>query len=542
MLFSMHRREGGQEESLGGRFGPAMVMGGRPTTDLPDFPEEAWLYFEKRLGESKNPILRSWYADALWEKKHHHLYARAAIQAHLDCYPIYVGNEWWGEAADALTRAIKLAARLNDPALIEEAKNKVLSALDYLSKRQSHPEVRYCLDLIDAIVNLERRSRPEDLQQALSVCQAGAAFYTSEQGGRDYYIARAFADREATLQTKLGHPDAAGTARVRIGEFWEAEADLKGKGSNLVSAALLQKAIQQYANIGRSDKVEELKVKVRESYQAANEQGEFGRISSEVKIPVTDIENQARELLKQGLVKALLSIGIAPAWIPDIEEARNRAQQLKQEFPLQGIIPHSTIRGTRQVNMAATQEEIDEANALNQYAVDAELRGVFLGHTFKILVEEGGLDSSSLVQHLARSPFIEPDVLDVIAVGVQRYFEQDYVSALHVLVPKLEETLRRTISKLGASTTSQGSDGFTREKPLDEVLKTPQLKDLLGKRVLFYYEYMLNHQLGENLRNDVAHGLMSRDRCTKNLTERVIHLYLILTPFEAWEVQSPNLR
>ena len=41
---------------------------------------------------------------------------------------------------------------------------------------------------------------------------------------------------------------------------------------------------------------------------------------------------------------------------------------------------------------------------------------------------------------------------------------------------------------------------------------------------------MLDSQLGRNLRNDVAHGLLSKDDCTKELTEQIIHMYLRLVP------------
>ena len=59
------------------------------------------------------------------------------------------------------------------------------------------------------------------------------------------------------------------------------------------------------------------------------------------------------------------------------------------------------------------------------------------------------MDTSLLTEHLSQSPFLEPDILDVVTTGIERYFGGDYVSAVHVLVPKLEKALRRTIGKLG---------------------------------------------------------------------------------------------
>ena len=537
-LFLLHRRELGQGKALGERFEPMMQFNGGEIPDPANFTEEAFHYYEKRLNQSNNPILRSWYADFLWERKHNHIFAREAVWAHHACYPIYAANEWWKEAADSLVRPLRLALRLKDADLIQQAKSKVFAALDDLLKRHSHPEVRYCLELIDAVLELSRRATNKDLEKVLEVCQSGAKFYASEVGGRNYYMAREFASREATLQNKLGQEGEADAARVCIGQYLEDEAELKSGASNLAGALFLQEAVRHYANIGRSDKVEELKIKVRERYQAAVEGGEFKEVSSEVKIPVEDIENGARELLKHGMDKALLHLAIDPSWIPDIDHAREWAQHLKKKFPLQSLFPRATIKGARQVHRALSQEEIDEANTFSQYNIDAGLRSVYLRHTFKVFIDEGGLNALFLIQYLSGSPLIENDILEVVSVGVERYFEKDYVSALHIFVPKLEETLRRTIGKLGISTTSQDSDGFTREKPLDVVLETPELKKLLGERSVFYFGYMLNHQLGKNLRNNVAHGLLTKAECTEELTEEILHLYLLLMPFEAKTTQK----
>ena len=66
----------------------------------------------------------------------------------------------------------------------------------------------------------------------------------------------------------------------------------------------------------------------------------------------------------------------------------------------------------------------------------------------------------------------------------------------------------------------------------DTILDPPELKELLGEWVWFYFKYVLIHPLGQNLRHDVAHGLINRERCTKELTETVLHLFFRLTLYE----------
>ncbi len=526
-LFGLQRHKLERELSVGSRFGPSSRF-----EDSTVFTEKALAYYEERLKETENQTLRSWYADFLWEKTKNHLAAGAAIEAYHECYLIFAEHESWDGAADSLVRALRLALQLNDDRLIKIARVKVIDGLTELGRQNSHPQMRYCLPLVDIILQLDRRIRRKELERALSISRKGQEFYASKAAGWNYHLARDFAAREAKILGKSGRQNDAQDARVRIGEYYEEEAERTGV-SNMLAATHLQDAQRHYAEIGCSEKVEELKVKIRDRLRAAAEKGEFKGISVMMEFPVKEIENQARQLLKDGLDEALINLASDPYWIPDMEESRRIAREIEQEHPIQTIFPQSTIRGTRQVHLAATEAEIHEANVIKYYRIDVGIRSMALDHTLKVFIEEGGLTESSLVDYLAGSPFIDDDAVEFISVGVERYFKGDFVSSLHILVPRLEETLRRTIGKLGVSTTSLGREGVTKEKQLRDVLDTPELEDLLGDRIVFYLKHMLISQLGENLRHDTAHGLLTSSRCTRELTEQVIQLYLLLTPFLA---------
>jgi len=90
-LFWMHRLDA--DKVHGGRFGPSATFdNGTQVPDPAIFTDDALAYYERRLDGTANPILRSWYADYLWERKQNHVFARKAICAYHDCYPICVAN------------------------------------------------------------------------------------------------------------------------------------------------------------------------------------------------------------------------------------------------------------------------------------------------------------------------------------------------------------------------------------------------------------------------------------------------------------------
>jgi len=531
----------GERKRLKDRFGPFAIMeGGRQLPDPAIFTDEALDYYMKRANETSNPIHRSRYCDFLWEKRRDHNFARTAIDAYLECLPIYLGNGWYNQASDAIARAMELALSLNDEKRITKVRGHLLRAMDRLSAIGDHPALRYCLDLTDTLLAMKKETTDLDFQKALDVCRKGVSFYASQNGGFMYHLARDFEERQALLWQMLGNEEETDNARVRVGELYEKEAELKGAGSNMLAAIFLQEAAQHYANIGRSDKVQELKVKVKQRWQAVVDGGEFKMVETTVRLPTKEIHEYARGIVSQGIHKALLAVSLDLNLVPDIERCRKVATEQKQEFPLLGLIPRSTVRGDRQVASASTQEEIDEANALAQYSIDSGLSQICLGKVFEMMRQDGGFTTDSLVSYMSSSPFFDEDKLEMTRVGIERYFADDHVSAIHILVPQLEDVLRRIIDKLGLPTTSRTPEGLTREKPLKEVLDTPELKALLGDRVWFYFKYVLEHQLGENLRNDVAHGLITKDRCTRQLTEMVLHLLLRLAPYEV-RSKAPNI-
>lgn len=538
-LRTIHSPE--ERKRLKGRFGPlATYEDGGQSPDPAIFTEGALEYYAKRSQETSNPIHRSRYCDFLWEKRRDHNFARGAIDAYLECLPIYLANGWYDQAADAISRATELALTLHDGERITKVRGRLLRAMDRLSAIGDHPALEYCLDLIDTLLAMKKETTDLDFQKALDVCRKGGSFCASQNGAFIYHLARDFEERQALLWQRLRNEEEMDNARVRVGELYEKEAELRGAGSNMLAAVFFQKAAQHYANIGRGDKVQELKVKVKQRWKAAADGGEFKRIETTVKLPAKQIDEYAQGIIRQGINKALLVVSLDLNLVPDIERCRKVATEQKQEFPLLGLIPRSTLRGARQVASASTQEEIDETNALAQYSVDLGLSQIYLGKVFEMMRQDGGFTMDSLVSYMSSSPFFDGDKLEVIRVGIERYFAADYVSAVHILVPQLEDVLRRIIGKLGVSTTSLAPNGLTREKLLNEVLNTPELKALLGGRVWFYFKYVLDHQLGENLRNDVAHGLITKDRCTRQLTETVLHLFLRLTPYEV-KGETPNI-
>ena len=74
-------------------------------------------------------------------------------------------------------------------------------------------------------------------------------------------------------------------------------------------------------------------------------------------------------------------------------------------------------------------------------------------------MSEHPLDQSHFGPIVAMSPFVPADRTDLYALGFARYVNGDFISALHILVPQLENSLRYVL-KLGRSGRVQNPERY----------------------------------------------------------------------------------
>ncbi len=67
------------------------------------------------------------------------------------------------------------------------------------------------------------------------------------------------------------------------------------------------------------------------------------------------------------------------------------------------------------------------------------------------------------------------------------------------------------------------------EKSLNDILESePAIQNCLGDDVTFYFRVFLCDPRGFNVRNDIAHGLMTPANFNRFLSDRLMHILFIL--------------
>lgn len=525
-LFCLRYLGPNQRKSTKKRFAPLVeYSNGSVFPNIATFSEEQIDYYRRRADETSNTIHRARYSDIIWELRKDHVFARKAIDAYLLCVPQFYNNDWQLEIADRFGRTAELALSLNDKNEIAKVKKEVFRWIGILAKDEKY---RFCLELIDAIIEISNFLDKEELNIAIEIASSGAKFYEEVKDG--YHLQRSFFERLIRLMNILKEPEEALKYRKLIAESFLKEGDWKLKNypsGNLVAAFFYEEAAKRYKDLGLSDKVNELKKKIKKHTQVASEK-EFKEMKTKVAFPKKPITDYTASLNSLTLFEALEKIAKEDFFLPNLRRIRSDVKEQKKTFPLSFLIQRVSIRNDNPVLRASTEDDIFEDHVVERVVMDYKVKSKIFGDIINELAKTKNLDNISFLSFLASSEIYEKNALDMIGTGFERYFSGDYPSAIHILIPQLERTLRNVLEKLDVATTIlHGS--VVEEKTLGRILREPRLADLLGENFTFYLRTFLIDRRGDNLRNDIAHGLIARERCTRNVASNLLIIFLLLT-------------
>ena len=88
-------------------------------------------------------------------------------------------------------------------------------------------------------------------------------------------------------------------------------------------------------------------------------------------------------------------------------------------------------------------------------------------------------------------------------------FNRDFATAIHLLAPQIEHMVRVQLKAAGVSTSRLDQDGIETENGLSTLIDLPQTKAIFGEDLTYEIKALFCDPMGPNLRNNIAHGLLS---------------------------------
>ena len=161
-------------------------------------------------------------------------------------------------------------------------------------------------------------------------------------------------------------------------------------------------------------------------------------------------------LTAESIEESLCRIGDEADLLPSIAAAESSIEFSQKEAPLFAMLAKSIIADD--MNVAAALSEDDKRQFQINHFLDMQIAFnsyLILDELFRRLVEEKGLNAETLWHYLDEWGQIDEDNLEIIRGGLERYFERDYVSILHILIPQFEDVLRTLFERAGLSVIKQ---------------------------------------------------------------------------------------
>lgn len=515
-----------REKDQGYLFPMLVYTNGTKIPDIESFEPERIDFYKHRLSKVNNIAVKIRYLNYLFEydkKENRFLHAKEL------CKNLILSIE----SRDNIHSCIINLSRLFEISLSFKIKESVDEldriTIDIFEKQYEHEDDLWILSISRIIFNNVKKNTGLISETAVSLILSKieqlSSYYYDEI--HDYSQFRCFCINQIDWYRFLDRKQDEAKTLIKYGISFERQAE--GDGITfLTKAYLYESAVQHFINIGKNELVHNLKVKIKESYKLAKENGEYKTISTTQSIAKEELEKYIAPFIGATASESLNKLSHARDFIPhkaDIEiESEKDANN-----PIYRIVGLSNIYGNRKVFDAKSLEDIKRKLLCQRYNITLEIMfTTLMSHIWERMIGMG-LTPEMVTDRICSTEYMEEDNKELIKTAIDRFFNDDYVSALHILVPQFENYFRTFFEWGGYATTSIRAATTQQEQTFNDFLHQPFVKDTIEPDLLFMIEFIMVDQLGYNLRNNIAHGLLELSAFRKSTCLMVIYLFFIVT-------------
>ena len=432
------------------------------------FPSTRLAYYKRQLSITNNPRRLARYGEVLWQLDRDADAARIAVKAYLESIDFFYEAEWDHEISDALEQGIRISLELNDAVLLR----KCVEAADvWIDKLLAHDRPRWILEIGRAVIGVYRQGSGNfDFKKLERVLGELALVYEEEHS---FLLEKGFLETICDLKAAESDSDGLRTARVRIAEAFVREGDYKKENSpkgGLVSAKFYEDAIRAYERAGDcEEEIQRVAATVQKSNRAAAE--EMTPISTSIEIKKAELDEFAAPYDGKSPLDILHLLCVDSRLLGSLEEARELAVEQAKEFVVSQLFGTSIIRHGVTVRHVVEPEGKLEHQAITNFQMGYLLTAsVWLRQIFIRLDLATEASRDALKKHLAATGVVGKDRQELILRGVDRYRDNDSVSAIHILVFQVEGLLRDFLEHIGLPIFKRHRGGEFRVKTLGDCI------------------------------------------------------------------------
>ena len=473
-------------------------------------------YWKIRAQETQHPIFRARYTGLIWEYEKNatgnrpdFTYAKDCIEAFLEI----AGKQLLDHERDIiikLGRALKLSLTINNKEFVKKSKNAIL---DYESIIPRGIDWAFSFDYLVK----EKNVKLTEVEEVSIISNLEKALSTKVN---DSHQARHIGERLTEYYRSKGHNlDLERVVRF-IGGLYRDEAHREKEP--LRAEYLLNEAHKFYQQFNMQEESEEVLKEIREIGPEVIKS--FKPVFHSFEIPESELEEIVQSFIQNDEITTLRYI--AAYFTPDPKTLEEQLREQKAQTPLSQMIPKQQYYsdGRKGSTIEDPEDRIIELMS-NNLVFDAHLLNTVLTK----VIDHYGIKEDTLTQYFEPNLLLK-DRLDFIASGVSFYLQKRYDAAIHLLIPQIEASIRTLYELSGGTVLKENRYGGYNLKTLDELLRSNEVKSVLGERISLYLRVLLTDSRAGwgNFRNDVCHGILTYDRMKSDITDRLIHALLLI--------------
>lgn len=465
--------------------------------------------------EISDPELQARVADILWVKRRDYQMAKLAVTAYLQSATQLENPEKWTCCFDRIERALRLARKI---------KYQDQAVIAYIEAVLDHYNGEDSLWLSAKLMELLQEYRLGDPTTYAVLAEKAA---TLAESADDWRRARAYWEIKAKwhLIEKDAEKELAASMLAAETYVKAAEDALKENSpSHLRASHFMQQAIEAFRTIrGTREETANAKARSEEVHKQLLQYQEESRkelIASSHKVDISELVEQARAHVRgkdfQDALFALSLLG-SPT---NVSQLRQQVQRQAHEFVGSHLFPAVVINEMGKVIarqpgsiLSNDPKEAEEATRfeMNQQAVHYQTfhAQAFIEPARYQINLEHAVRLNDLLPIVSNNPFVPPDREHLFAKGLYAGLTGDFFTSAHVLIPQIENSVRYLLWRQGVLPSGLDDRGVQNEHNLNTILNRPEITSIFDEDTLFDLKNLLIEHSGSNLRNRMAHGLIS---------------------------------
>jgi hypothetical protein len=329
-----------------------------------------------------------------------------------------------------------------------------------------------------------------------------------------------------------------------IGEAYELESiyqqGRKDK-SKTVETHFLELAIKHYLDTGQNQRVPRLKVLLKKAYQELAQNGELKLSTYTTEVSQEAIDNCIEPVIGKNVKETFEIFALIPYFVPQLDAIKQQANKIRKDSVYHLFANSVTFKDGRKVSQATSEDEHIKKAIDNYYMLHLQLTFISLVQNLFDKMLNQGLTADIIISRINNWEYLDESKKPIIERGIRRFFEGDYISSIHILVPTYEYCFREFFFDMGFPTTSFKSNTIQFEQTFNDFLMNNEfIKECINEDELYMIRMIMVEQNGLNLRNNVAHGLVGYDSLNKPINLMIIYLFLLLVRYEIVEKGESN--